>query len=219
MWNVFIQWISEHYPMLFCALAVVVLTAIVTWKAHDWVNRVKNLETEMPNKADKKMLPCATNEKNIEKHNDFVEQIRNDINDIKSCINDVQTYLISKNSDAAPIFSRKNSPRQLNELGKKVYEEIKGEEFLEENKELFISSIANRNPLTDLDVEEYALSVLIENTNKPLFNGLKTWVYNSPSIQIPTDKDGGTKEYTITMNDICFILSIPLRDMYIREKA
>lgn len=215
MWSAILQWLSENYPMIFGALVVIGITAVFTWRVFCWVHRIKNLEKELPNKADKNTLPCEINQKKIDDYNNLAEQIRNDINEIRSDITEVRTYLLTKNSSAAPIFSRKHSPRQLNELGRKVYKDINGEDFLEENKHLFISSIEKSRPMTALDVEANALSVMIENTNKPIFNGIKKWVYNSPSIQIPTNAEGETKEYTITLNDICFILSIPLRDMYL----
>ena len=34
---------------------------------------------------------------------------------------------------------------------------------------------------------------------------------------IGTDKEGNEKTYEVNLADICFILSIPLRDMYLKE--
>ena len=77
-------------------------------------------------------LPC-------DRHND-------DINLIKS-------ILIEKYPNSSNIFAIKHSPRQLNELGKKLYQEIEGEKFLNENRDFFFDKISDSHPLTALDVE------------------------------------------------------------------
>mgnify|MGYP007122058034 CR=1 FL=1 len=42
------------------------------------------------------------------------------------------------------------------------------------------------------------------------FNTLKDYVYNAPAIDMP---DG--EKYELGLGDVCYILSIPLRDMYL----
>lgn len=54
----------------------------------------------------------------------------------------------------------------------------------------------------------------MESLDQDIFNGLKRWVYNSPSWKISIN--GEERDYSITMNDICFVISIKLRDAYLR---
>jgi hypothetical protein len=110
------------------------------------------------------------------------------------------------------IFSIKVSPRALNELGKRLFNDIDGNSFLKENKNVLFKSITESNPLTELDVEQVANVACLSLVSTPAFNKMKDFVYNSPAVEI----EGG-KKYDISLNDICFVLSIPLRDMYLNN--
>lgn len=123
----------------------------------------------------------------------------------------IKSILIQKYPISANVFSMKASPRRLNNFGEKLFEDIKGREFLENNKEVLFKEILKNNPLTALDVEQYSYSSLLLYTTTPMFNKLKDYVYNAPAILL----DKGEK-YEIVLNDICFVLSIPLRDMFLK---
>lgn len=120
---------------------------------------------------------------------------------------------MTKDSKASFIFSQKASPRKLNAYGNRLFEECNGQKFLDRNKEELLESISAKNPNTALDVENLAVQVLISRLDSDIFNELKQWVYNSPTWKI--EIQGQPQDYTVTMNDICFVLSLPLRDMYL----
>ena len=86
-------------------------------------------------------------------------------------------------------------------------------EFLDKNKDILIQGIDNKTPKTALDVEESALEVLFSLTDNDMFIKIKNWIYNSPTRKLLID--GVEKDYAITMNDVCFVLSLPLRNMYL----
>lgn len=111
------------------------------------------------------------------------------------------------------LFMQKNSPHKLTELGQKICDEVQGEKFLNDNKAALFEYIDGRKPLTRLDVEELAVQALFMQTSKPVFNYIKDYIYEAPAYK---DIDGKMSELTI--GDICFILSIPLRDMYLKER-
>lgn len=111
------------------------------------------------------------------------------------------------------LFMQKHSPYRLTELGKKICDEVQGEKFLQDNKDVLFEYIDEHKPLTRLDVEELAAQALFRQTSKPIFNYIKDYVYEAPSYK---DVDGEMSKLTI--GDICFILSIPLRDMYLKER-
>jgi hypothetical protein len=124
----------------------------------------------------------------------------------------IKSILIQKYPSSAGIFSIKTSPRVLNELGARLFNDIDGAVFLEENKATLFRLITESNPLAELDVEQAANTACLSLTTTPMFKRMKDFVYNSPAIEI---EDG--KKYEISLNDICFVLSIPLRDMYLNE--
>ena len=146
-----------------------------------------------------KELPCS-------KHDEV-------FHDIKEQLVEIRAILILKNPKVANAFSQKSSPRELNEAGLQLFRDVKGEEFLNENKDIFLKGIENKNPKTALDVEESALEVLFSHTDNDMFIKIKNWIYNSPTRKLLID--GEVKDYAITMNDVCFVLSLPLRNMYL----
>lgn len=126
---------------------------------------------------------------------------------------EIFTFLGQKYPKRGKLFSQKQSPRVLNSMGLEIFEKIDGQKFLEENKEVLFERIDSYEPNTRLDVEQQAFNALVALSTDSIFNRLKDYVYDAPAITTP---DGS---YELTIGDICFILSIPLRDMYIKEKG
>ena len=192
MWNQVWKWLIENYPLVFFCIILVVVVWLI---AKFYYQRFKTAEKRIAE------LPCAA-------RGEQYNQIKEDLLQIKM-------FLMAKNPKTATIFSVKNSPRALNEEGLKLLEEIHGNEFLAANSALFINAIQAKNPQTALDVEVYAHDVLIESLNLGIFNELKHWVYNSPTRSI--NINGNIEDYSVTLGDICFILSLPLRDKYLAQ--
>lgn len=148
---------------------------------------------------------------NVEKD---VAGLKADMSEVRSDIFAIKTVLVKKFPNATEVFSMKKSPRVLNGLGERVFSEIHGKEFLESNRDLFFGRIDSKRPKTALDVEMYANLACSELTDSDIFNDIKSYVYNAPSLSIP-DGDGGSRRYDLALSDICYILSLPLRDMYL----
>lgn len=190
MWSQVWKWIAENYPVWLVAAVV----AVVVWLiAKFYYTRIVKMENAI------KVLPCAAH-----------EQINQKILDKLTTIT---TYLITRDSKASLIFSQKKSPRKLNAFGEQLFKDCGGQKFLDQNSEELLAAIAAKDPGTALDVENLAIEVLISRLDSGIFNELKQWVYNSPSLKIEIQGQG--QEYAVTMNDICFVLSLPLRDMYL----
>lgn len=149
-------------------------------------------------------------------HSKDIEAMKIDMRTMRSDIVAIKSLLTMKHKDAASLFSIKNSPRQLNGIGKRVMDDMKGAEFLDAHKDFFFSLIDAYKPKTALDVENAAHAVCVASTDNDMFNGLKIFVYNSPSY-IVKDANGQEKPYDLSLPDVCFILSLPLRDMYLKE--
>jgi hypothetical protein len=154
--------------------------------------------------------------KSIEKN---FEHLENSINRLP-CLSHgddlvkIKSILVQKYPSSANVFSMKASPRTLNELGMKLFNDIDGNGFLKENKDNLFKFIVESNPLMELDVEQAANAACMSLIPTPAFNKLKDFVYNAPSIEMA---DG--EKYDIALTDICFVLSIPLRDMYLKEQG
>ena len=143
-----------------------------------------------------------------------VSLLQREMSEVRVDIFDIKTILVKQFPNVLEAFSMKKSPRVLNELGNQIFSQINGAEFLETNKSFFFRLIDERKPKTALDVEISARVVCVESSNDDIFNDIKLFVYNAPSMTIPTD-DGKSKRYDLSLEDICYILSLPLRDMYL----
>lgn len=177
--------------LIWAALVNIFKLGKVMQHLDEFENRVTSELAKIQNGLDK--LPCAF-------HHD----------DIKS----IKDYLVGKDAKAVNILSMKQSPLVLSPLGKKVYEIIKGGEFINDNRDLLMERLSHKNPRTALDVELSAKEVCLELLGNKIFDDIKDIVYNYPAIK--TDIDGKESDYIITIADVCFVLSIPLRDMYLK---
>lgn len=128
----------------------------------------------------------------------------------------LKSVIAMKYKNFMDVLSLKHSPRKLNDNGERILSDINGNEFLQKNKDFFFAKIDEQHPKTALDVELAANFVLLSNMSNDIFNELKNFVYNAPTYLMNDDKEG-QRPYDLDMNDICFVLSLPLRDMYLAK--
>lgn len=173
--------------------------------------RIRTLETKTIH-AD-----CQNKNSKIDELSSDMKQMKEDISSMKEDITAIKAVLIQRYPNAANVFSMKKSPRRLNKLGEEVFNQINGKDFLNEHKSFFFSKIDEMKPKTELDVENASNFACSAFTDNDIFNNIKDFVYNAPSLNI-VDENGENKSYDITLGDVCYILSLPLRDMYLEEK-
>ncbi len=221
MWSAILTFFNEHYPLVFLILVVAITVWFVAkfwFDLHHKVNihdeKIKEQEAKTAN------LPCEEHTIKINDHNSLIERLdkrMEKVETLSQSIHDnvlsIQTFLQTKYKAAAPLFSQKFSPRRLNEKGMELYGQFGGKEFLDANGAMLMERISSKNPKTALDVEQYALEVLYETLDSDIYNSIKLKVYNSADIKIVNE--GKEEMYSITMNDICFIFSLELRDRYL----
>lgn len=202
-----IEYIIHNWPTLAIVLIVGVTCFIISRKFTQWEDKHNKLHDELERRT------CNAD---CQSHKEEIDALKQDLKEIKNDIITIKSLLIIKHKNAADLFSMKSSPRKLNENGEKLFSDINGAEFLNDNKEFFFSKIDEQMPKTALDVEMAANAVCSSNTDNDIFNPLKNFVYNSPT-RILKNKDGEECRYDIALSDICFVLSLPLRDMYLKE--
>ena len=149
-------------------------------------------------------------------HDEELTSLKSAVTSVKEDVVAIKSLLLMKHKGASALFSMKNSPRQLNELGSRLFSEIHGQDFIDRNKEFLFSKIDAFRPQTALDVENAAHMACTAYTDNAIFNDLKTFVYNSPSYKV-TDAEGRERLYDLALSDVCFVISLPLRDMYLAE--
>lgn len=147
-------------------------------------------------------------------HNDLSNEVKKLQDDLKELLHIVGKLegCLQPASGLYNEFSRKNSPRALSDLGLKVFADMHGQAFLDKNKGVLFAEIDKVSPKTALDVESAALSACISISNKDIFNDIKVFVYNYPAIAINNEDN-----IEVKLSDAIFVLSLPLRDMYLQE--
>ena len=136
------------------------------------------------------------------------------IKDLTRDVISIKSFLSIKHKEDVDLVGLKNSPTKLTDFGNKILEELDGINFINDNKEYLIARLDEEKPRTALDVENSALMVFVNFCNSEKFDGIKNFIYNSPEYNIK-DKNGCDKKYNLNLIDVCFILSIPLRDLYL----
>ena len=128
----------------------------------------------------------------------------------------ITSVLMLKDKDINDVLSAKHSPRRLTDAGQRIFTDANGQAYLDANKDYLFAEIDRRKPLAKLDVEDASYAVLIDATRLEAFNPIKTFIYNAPNYQL-TKSDGTPMSYDVSLIDMCFVMSIPLRDMYLAE--
>ena len=73
------------------------------------------------------------------------------------------------------------------------------------------------SPKTALDVETSALIALRINQNNDIFDDIKNWVYLEPSRTIYNKEGNPDHTADVVLDDVLFVISLPLRDAYLAE--
>ncbi len=164
-------------------------------------------------------LPCSTHAERHDKHEERLNKSDALLHKIEGQLELLVNNSILKGTDkirnrSGLAFSSKHSPRVLNENGIALLNDFGGSEFLEKYMDFFISKIEKLQPKTALDVENLALAVLQSATIDDMFNPIKNWVYNAP-IRAIKEPDGTITHREVSLDDIIFVLSLPIRDKYL----
>lgn len=197
MGTAILDWVLNNLPAWAgCFAITVIATAWITTKINESKNRVKDIEDKMNN------LPCKVRE---EQYNRILDRLEA-----------VSLALVAIKPSTLNALTVKQSPRQLSPYGKSLFDDCGASQFLEDNKAFLLAEIEKKHPKTALDVEVLANEVLVINLGMDIFNELKNWVYNSPTRKLKTP-EGEEVDHIVSMGDVCIVLSLPLRDMYLES--
>ena len=212
------RFIEQNFGLSFLVGVIVVGAVIsgIVWITI-WAVKLTNKHKDISKRIDD--LPCPHHTSKIDKHDEQFADTRALMSRMEGQLellvqNSIEkgNRKIKKKSGLA--FSAKHSPRQLNGNGIELLNDCGGKGFLETNMDFFIGKMEKLQPKTALDVEDMALAVLQTHTNEDMFIPLKSWVYNAPSREIK-NPNGSTRIQDVDLDDVIFVLSLPLRDKYL----
>lgn len=233
--------IANFFGSNIAALAIIVVgIGILVWKVATAINKLNNKVDkveELPcadhtKKLDKLAsietkvddLPCHLHSEKIDRHHDQLGTTNELLRSLEGKM-DMLVRLMplasnskseQKFSDDVPVFSQKNSPKALNDNGKLVFEYFGCGEFLSTNLEWLLEEVEKFAPKTALDVETFSYSALLVASLDDRFNDLKNKIYKSPAIELKAG-NGEKQKAEITLENVLFIISLPLRDAYLKK--
>lgn len=166
--------------------------------------------------ATAKIVRMATKweDANEQRHKDAERRqndVENSLKDILRRIAKIERYLI-KNGDMDEYnqFTQVNSPRQLNEKGRRLYEESGAASFLNEKRDallrLLSSQMDKMKVKTALDVEIISQQVCFEVSKNEDFKPIKDYIYTHPVFE-------GTN---ISIDTIAMLMGLELRNEYLK---
>lgn len=182
------------------------------------------IESALPSIAKMDSLPCAQHAEVLDRHTAKIGDISNVLSRIEGQLNllvqmlpqSLQSKTDSMLYSEGISISQKHSPKTLNENGMKISEAFGCDEFLQSNKEWLLGELDKFSPKTALDVQTFSLNVLRMVSANERFNGLKHLIYHSPKIELQKE-NGSMASVEITLDDVLFVISLPLRDAYLAK--
>lgn len=189
MGSIVFQYIVDNWPTFAIIIIVSITCYRITRKFTKWEDKHNNMHNE-----------------NDKVHDDLISLV----NKALSKIDTLERFLIKRGGAEYDEFTRMNSPRQLNEKGRKLFNESGAKDFFENNKNALLrllnSEISEMRNKTALDVDSCALRVCFSVSNNKSFKKIKDFVYTHPIFE-------GTN---ITINTIAMLMGIELRNEYLK---
>ena len=189
----------NHWPQATAVVAVIV----IPWIAARLYTRF--LQTEKT---------CTSHSDEIKALHEDDHQLRVDHSLLTRSVDEIRAFIAAGSAKGSAFFSGKHSPRRLNDSGEQLMRDADGESFLQKHKDLLFARMDDRKPQTAFDVEAYAYEILFRYSRDSAFNGIKNFLYNYPDMAVVND-DGKTVMHAVTLEDVCFVMSLRLRDMYL----
>jgi hypothetical protein len=186
----FFEWLLIKAPILL----LVLVAAFILWKiAKFYFTRVAPLEKNV-----KQLVKIS----NCTKH-------ESDIDALMKIVRNIERIMLKADNNLMDQLSISKSPRQLSEAGLQLFNESGCKTLLDENQDYLMRKLEERNPLTALDVETEAHSLLLSLSDEKFFKPVKDFVYRNPKY-LNNDLD---------FNIICFVIGLELRNRYLNKHA
>ena len=194
----FFTFISENSPTVGLIIIVAVAVYFITMYHVSIQNTKKKVDG----------LPC-------DDHKDQIASVIRQVDSLpcdnrKEVLVDISSWIGEKDPSMVKTLMAKLSPYQLTDVGKKLLEISGGKRCVDQNLDLFMSEIRNKNPLTPYDVERQALGVLMDYRHKPMYNQIKNFLY-----YMPQTIEGVGDASDISIFTVEKVMSVYLRDFYL----
>jgi len=191
MWSGIVNWFLQNYPFV-----IIIGVAIwSTWKVSSIFQRFEKCEDELHT---------------LQKDHQEIKPI---VFQIQSQLSQLLIYLQSNDSKLKGLI-RSKSPMQLTDMGVSLLNYYQCEEFFQNNESILLAQIQDSNPKIGLDVQTKAFDILSSMKDSSAFISIKEAIYEHPVF-----KDVQAGEIQIDLYNICYLMSIKLRNVYLENNS
>lgn len=204
MADIVLNWLKENCPLLLAAFILIAATVVVTRRISKLISRFSHVEMackEIPEIKSNVHLSSALEYK--------IDQQTVTVQSLTTSIAQLITFLSTKHSDLSSALFRANSPIQLTETGIEVLEKSGGKKYLEDHLPDLISKMENEAFKSGLDVQNFALSLIMREFSSDDFVTIRNYIFQNPNF---TAADG--QEIPLGATIVQQVISIMLRDKY-----
>lgn len=171
--EVILEYLLNNWPSFTVVLIVGVTCFIVARKFTKWEYKNEQRHQESKNRL-----------REVERRHSNVE---NTLKEIAQRIEIVERFLIKNGGANYNDFTKMNSPRQLNDKGRKLFEESGASIFFSERKEgmlrMLSSEMAKIRVKTALDVDTLSAKVCYDISGNKDFKPIKDFIYTHPIFE------------------------------------
>ncbi|MEG0560732.1 MAG: hypothetical protein RR513_09505 [Muribaculaceae bacterium] len=163
-------------------------------------------------------LPCEQRLNDIKTNNNKHELITNTLNSNNEMLVEISNWVMKIDPNMIEQLTRKCSPYKITPIGEIVFEASGAKKSMETHLDFLITALEKINPQTAYDVEDVAMSVLLQNLRHELFNGIKNFLYKATEmIEVTDPAYGNIVTVKLSMQGILKLMSIRLRDEYLTK--
>ena len=205
--NALLTWLLNSAPWIGTLVAVAIATYFIT----RYFSKLEYSHKKLSKKVAE--LPCKENRQSIQEFHGM----KSTLVSINDQVGEITKWIMHMDDGMIDTLARKCSPRQMTKMGMELFDISGAKSAIDENIDLFIGEIEEKEPKTPFDAENYALDVLIGKITTPIFNGIKNYIYYQPEIIKLKNENGEEEDVKISLNTLVRLMSIELRDRYLKK--
>lgn len=188
------------------------MAIIATWRVSKYHTKLE----EIKDKVEK--LPCDKHKDDIRDSGQRYNELQRIVSSTNDMVVEINKWLMKFDNDMIDKLAKKASPLKMTPLGEVLFEKSSAKKTIDNNIDFLIKELEDINPQTAYDVEEEALSYLLRNMGNEIFTDIKQFLYYSPdTIQLKDPVSGEDKDVRLSMQSIIKLMSIYLRDLYLKK--
>lgn len=163
-------------------------------------------------------LPCTKHKEEIQKFDLKYDELQRLITSTNDLVTEINKWIIKSDAEMVDKLVRKASPLKMTPLGEVLFIKSGAKDTMVNNIDNLIKELEEINPKTAYDVENESLNILLKNIGNPIFDKVKQYLYYSPEkVTLEDPEDGKLKELPVSIHHIAKLMSVYLRDEYLRK--